>query len=843
MARRYNSLYIGSNFLTEEGRDIKHVGLIREFGNPNINKTADKPLKFKGIDLETNSKTAELRLFGTWDGNKYQKHTKNFMAVIFNLIYHAFWDKDETALVWWSKLDPFIIYKQFLLLYALEPEKQKQSLLRYGKIGGVWDRKQGKWKIKPVIEIEIKRGHKTFRFGIKNVIRSSINFYFYEVIGNMPKQLDNETYPLSQVWAFDVNPLYKYHLAKEMDARKDLFPYYSKVSEDAHLVDWERYETDADYRVNVVDRSNRYDARAVYDLAVLTCNNFHTAHGYHLRNLISAGSIARAAIVATIKNKYINEFGDTKEAANYLKNDIKAISLESYFDIWASVMPHDRLKDMFCLFYESYSGGYIEAFRYGLIKNGYFSDLASAYIKHISELYDLRDSTPTYGEGEPPHTDNSYCFIRGTITIPEGVNYIPITVKHIEHKSTNVRATGSYIGSYTLPERDFMVKQGATFKDETWYNIETTGEQSPIGFVAEDLTRLRYKLIEAMNSAEYLVKTETASLYGIMFEATNTYIENDSLDIVKDGYRGGEFLNPLYASYITANTRIQVAEANLLIEQNGGKPVLTMTDAVFVEGDTDTMPEHLIKHKKTLGWFETPVKFKQMACLGTGRYSYIDEKKGYVTTKNRGLNIKDIHSESGVDVGVYNWIEALKEAEKANSTEIVVKVRTLISVGVVATTNKMKSLDSNGKEIEIPISVSDLGLVMDTYRKVDIVTGGTKRIIHEIKDLKDITRGSVGTDSIHYGRYMQVGNEYIDQSLSTLRNEVMKKDVKTAKITDLANRSKASMKYAKKHKDDILKTERDKYQMIKDLGYKREIAKKWCKRSYERIQNELLGGN
>ena len=845
MARRYNELYLGNDFLNIQGREIKHVGLMREFGNANVNKVSDDPLKLITMDLETNHLTAELKLLGTWDGEIYIPHdyrNSNFLVTLFTLVERVFWTKGNNALGYWNKLDPFILYKQFLILF--KEERQQYSMKRYGKISGEWDKVEGVWTQRPVCQVTINRGHRTFKFGIKNVIRSSVQFFYYEVIGGKCKQLNNEKYIINTLWAYDIAPLYKFGLAKEMDNRKELFPYYSKVDESAHLVDWERYETDDNYRNNIVLLSNKYDAMAVYDLGTLLINDFKKAFHYYPRQLISSGAIARASIVATLQWKYSKKYTDAKDVKKAVKDDVKAIGLINFYDFWHLQMQDDvALKDMFCLFYEAYSGGYIEAIRYGLIKSGYYSDLASAYIKHLIELMDLRGSKVTHGVDAPPHIENSYCFVRGTVDIPLHIQYHPITVKHVTNKETNVRAVGTYKGSYTINERDYLIELGATFHDEVWYNIETKGIQSPLGKVAEDLTNLRYDALDRGDSAEYVLKTAAASLYGITYEATNTFAETKQLEIIKNGYRGGEFLNPLFATWTTAETRLQISRATNNIDNNGGKPVLLMTDCVFWEGGADALDKKFIRDKKTLGFFETPVAFSEMACLGTGRYSYTDAKKGYVTTKNRGLNVFDFHRPEGIELGVYNWINALKLAEASNSLKIKVKVRMLISVGMILHSIHDK-YDDEGVLIKKHYTVNDLGKVVNEDREVDLVTGLTKRILSSpIEDVKSITRGSISTESIYYGIGMKGDGKLVDQTLPILREEVQKLDVKTAKKRDLANRTKASLKYNEAHKDSILTIERQKYKMLKDLGFNRNDCKKWCKRSYVRINDELLGGN
>lgn len=844
MGRRYNELYIGDEFLSTEGREIKHVGLLKEFGNTNVNKVTDTPIELTGTDIETNPDTAEMKLLGTWDGKKYRKnYGVNFVSALFNIIDELFWKgntkpKHAQALAYWNKLDPFVLFKQFALMF--EEDYQEYSMKRYGKISGEWLKKEGKWRVRPVVEVTVRRGLKTFKFGIKNVIRSSIQFHYYEIINGMPKQFDNGSYPLNTIWAYDIAPLYKNRLAVEMENRKHLFPYYSKIDESAHLVDWKRYERDIDYRHNIVDLSNEYDARAVYDLGTLIINDFYKTFHYYPRNLISAGSLARASITASFKHKYAQLYEDENVVNAHVDQDLKSIALINSYDTWHKQIGDEPLKDMFCLFYEAYSGGYIEAIRYGMIKSGYYSDIASAYIKYITMLLDLRESVVTYGEGTPPVLPDSYCFVRGNVKIPLGINYMPITVKHTTNKDTNIRATGVYRASYTVNEREYMIAQGAEFTDETWYNVQTKGVLSPLAKVATDLTALRYIQKANNDSAEFLTKTVTASIYGISFEATHTFYETDDLEILRGGYRGGEFLNPLYASWITAETRIQMSKATQCVDDNGGAPALMMTDCIFWEGEKDALDPEFIRLKKTLGYFEEPKQFTSMASLGTGRYSYVDAEKGTVTTKNRGLNVFDFHNPDGIDVDNFNWIEALKLAESMDTLEIKVQVRILVSVGMVLH-EKNDKYDDDGNFIRKAYTVKDIGRVVTETRKVDLLTGLTKRILTSPKNIKQLSQGTIETESIYLG-YGMDGGDLIDQTLPQLRTEVMKMSVKTAKKRDLSNRSKASYKYSKENKGKILKTERDKYKFLKDMGYSRDDAKKWCKRSYERIHNELMGG-
>jgi len=72
-----NDLYIGSEHMTQEGRNIKHPGLIVRYGNSTIRKISESPMDFVSLDIETDKDTGELKLLGRWDGNNYKKTYKS----------------------------------------------------------------------------------------------------------------------------------------------------------------------------------------------------------------------------------------------------------------------------------------------------------------------------------------------------------------------------------------------------------------------------------------------------------------------------------------------------------------------------------------------------------------------------------------------------------------------------------------------------------------------------------------------------------------------------------------------------------------------------------------------
>lgn len=917
MARRVNSLFIGKDYLTEEGRDIKHPGLLRVYATPNIEKITNDPVSLIGLDLETESTTGELRLLGFYDGKTYQHFYKqDFLEILF--MYVRMCRNNELNIAYWNRLDPFVLFKQFLIHCGSDSERM-EAMNRFGKVSGEYDKNLKEWKILPVIKVVMT--NEGYEFGIAQAIRSSIQFFY-----NRPGEEPN------RVWAYDIAALYEKSL--ETEALGEInpktgkreggrLPWYSKVDETSHIVDWARYETDKDYRVNIVLKSNELDARAVYELGYAIQEDFKNAFKAYPRTLISQGSLARSAIVANLMDHYVDIENET-ERKKRVMDDVTAIGILSHLDGIKDQLGEDGMKDFYCLLTEAYSGGYIEAIRYGYAENGWYADIASAYPGVIQHLYDLRGAKITQGIGTPPRIPNSYCFIRGIVQIPSHINYHPITVKHPIHTSTNIRPVGIYRASYTLDERDLVLELGGTFSDETWYNVETKGELSPLARVCVNFVELRKKFKKLKSSSQYMAKIAANSLYGILFEAVPTYNEQlveeeliikgtnwekpilarylkkidcsqiksdliyangansallarwhkkggqtpdsvmDELQsegiilqahtgadalmeidrrylhkveerttlekavIGQEGYRAGEFWNPLYASIITARTRVLMSRAANAIERNGGKPIIMMTDSILWQGRFEDMPSDLWRAEKTLGYYEKPAPVSRIVALGSGRYGFTDEE-GEKTTKKRGLNASELHAPDGMVLeDDLDWMDALKVLQATNQEKIEVSVRTLVSPGMILGNHKY--------------TWKDLGLVIEDKRMVDAIVGRTKRFMepNAVRNPKVLATSLVETHSLYLGRGMLIHEELddgiIDQTLPMLRRMTMAMEYDTRQ----GRRNKKVNEAMKRQYDTNKDTYHANYEMLRGLGYKREEAKKMCKWSKERLTS-LVG--
>ena len=829
--RRINELFGGIENLTLEGRSIKHPLLIQYYANLNVNKTRDDIIPLIGVDIETNHKTGEMKLLGLYEGDietyegNYRYYTDNHFNHLVSNIKYAI--KSRKNLAYWNSLDAFQILRLFIL-QDYSDAKKFDALERYGKVSGEYDKKNNKWEVRPVIAVDM--GH--FIVGIKQVIRDSIQFFIQSKSSNA----------VSTGWGYNVASLFLNGLEKEADANSGgRFNWYSKVDEGAHLVDWNRFETDEHYRKEIVLKSNELDAKAALALGYEIQKDFKEAFRAFPVSLISQGSHARSAIVAQITNdlkdkKYSKEVIQAKKLRM-----LNSIPIVNHLDSWLEKYPEEVVKNLNIMFTETYSGGYIDAIRFGTAKEGWFADIASAYPAVIKELYDLTDSTLEYGSGEPPSIPNSYIFIRGTVDIPLGVDYHPITIKHFEYKDTNIRPTGIFKATYTKDERDFVKSIGGKFTNEEWTAVITKGEKSVLADVTMKLINLRTKLLKEGKLAEGGVKRTVNSIYGIEFEAVNIHEDIEGTP-TRVGYRAGEFWQPLYATIITSRTRIIMASACHEIAKVGGKPILLMTDSITWEGNKSDLPVDLkfswgasgIKKVKTLGYFEEPDEIKDIICFGSGRYGFKTFNKKtntwYYTNKKRGLNIIDIEDPEGVVVdSKFSWNNVMKLAHHNKTPTIKVKVRALITAPTVRVQHKK-------------YGIYDLGRIIEQTRDVDLV-GNTKRLYNpDIFDTEKLITGLVKTDSIHLGFDMYVKDGLVDGTLPLLREKTLQYKMVSKKIRKRIVTAKRQDRFYKENQSDIRKLRDLKYKLSRAGGHSSVEASKMRSWSVEKIKeaNEKL---
>jgi hypothetical protein len=188
----------------------------------------------------------------------------------------------------------------------------------------------------------------------------------------------------------------------------------------------------------------------------------------------------------------------------------------------------------------------------------------------------------------------------------------------------------------TKIEYDYLIKNDIEVIVKDYYAIEHIDGIFSYRNLVNYLFESRIKYSKTNISVSEMFKTIINSLYGITFELTDIYKENDD-DILWEGYRAGDFFNPIIASYITAFTRTYISEVSYNIIQNGGEVYLNMTDSIIFNGEITL---DVFSKEKTLGKFEIPTEINDVIILGAGRYEYKEEFTDKYVIKNRGFSVE-----------------------------------------------------------------------------------------------------------------------------------------------------------------------------------------------------------
>jgi len=815
IARDTNDLYIGYENFELERADAKHPATISYYNALNINKTREKPIKLVGIDLETNYRNADLKLLGVYDGKKYNYYITNFISNLFTIVKNA--NKEKISIAYWNKLDPYILFKQFLLRKS--EEEQIKAITKFGKVGGEFDYKEKEWKIPPIISFKLLG----YEFGIKNIIRSSVQFYY----------ISERSRILNTVWAYDIATLYEGGIEKsclgELDPITNTYPkarlhYYKKGSEELHKINWKRFDTDDEFRKEVLN-SNYLDARAVRDLGNIVQKDFYKSFSCYPTSLLSAGSLTRSGIVASIINHYKPFYDDKELLMNKVLEELKSIPIKKHYDKWIEKYDIEKVNDLMCMSSEAYSGGYIETNIFGFSPIAYTADIASAYPAVTKNLFDLRNSKLSFGIGEPPKIKNSYCFIRGTVITPKNLNFNPITIKHPFSNIINIRGVGEYKATYLLETRDILSKWGVKFRDEEYINIETEGKLSPLALATNQFLDIRKYLLSIGDPAEQLPKKNANSVYGITCEATDNYELIEGV-VTRIGFRAGEFYNSIYASIITAFTRNFIVDTALEIESKGGRVHMIMTDALFWTGGISLIPDNTWKEVKTVGYFEKPKEIHNFMCLGTGRYEYYNkDKKGTYSRyygKSRGFSMKDLSSEEGIVLDNFNWRKLVFKAMKEEKEIININARILVSPQLFLMNKKYK--------------IADIGLITTETREIDIMAGRSKRLIDLRGNwLEKLYNGTIETRPIQIFRGLGGNYDIPNYTLEGFRNLIHSKKYISREDKNKMKKKTRNQRYYEGHKEIIGESRTKKYALLRKYGFDRDTAINYQNKAWKEV--------
>jgi len=608
----------------------------------------DKTYDFNSIDIETVDN--ELFIFGYVMDGKYCYSENNFYEVFHELLLESIRSKKD--ILTWSRYDNTHILK--MLLSKLNNENEIYKILhRVGKVSPIFCYK-----------------YKNFDIILEKIIKDSFIFKISDG-RNKPKRIT----------IYNLKNLYQGGLEKV--AKNYGLDYYSKLGEEYHIIDKKRYFSDIEYKKMVL-LSNELDNKVIIDIAKIMLENFKKFTGVYPKTIFTNGSIARSYLLA------------------YKEIKVKDLQYKSIFK------KSKYFNELLDYSMRAYHGGKIESYVLGYIKKAKISDETSAYPYALSQLPKLTNKV--HYSKEPKFLNNFYyAFIKCDIIINNEKFIHPIIVKN-PINNANISPYG-YIENVIITkfEYDYLIKNGIEVIIKDFYGVEHIDGVFPYRNLVYYLFENRIKYSKTNMSVSEMFKTIINSLYGITFELTDIFKEQEG-EILWEGYRAGDFFNPVIASYITAFTRTYISEVSYNIIQNGGEVYLNMTDSIIFNGKITL---DIFSKDKTLGKFEMPTEISDIIILGAGRYEYKDEFTNKYVIKNRGFSV------SRKDKSFYSDFDL--------TDKFTIKTREFVS-SFKATTNKFR--------------FHDMGHLLDSDYVINPFNLGGKRVVenYNVNLKKDYTR-------------------------------------------------------------------------------------------------------
>lgn len=268
--------------------------------------------------------------------------------------------------------------------------------------------------------------------------------------------------------------------------------------------------------------------------------------------------------------------------------------------------------------FESYEGGKFEILARGKF-TGFEYDISSAYPKEIAGLVDIRNARIVYSKKYVP--DAVYGFLRVRIHLKNPGVRLPCGVLH----KIRTYPMGDYFITITKQEYDYITKELSVpveILDAAW--IVVSRVRYPYDNIINELYAFKteWKKKDRLRSNNY--KIIMNGFYGKMAQC---------IEDIEGNYRAGQGWNPIYASVITANTRIAVTRLQNLL----GKEALAVhTDSVITRV---RIPDSFIG--KNMGDFEL-VEEGQGVIVACGIYQINDQSalKGIIRDKEDKLSRK-----------------------------------------------------------------------------------------------------------------------------------------------------------------------------------------------------------
>ena len=282
--------------------------------------------------------------------------------------------------------------------------------------------------------------------------------------------------------------------------------------------------------------------------------------------------------------------------------------------------------------FNAYHGGRFEILKRGFFEYATLIDINSAYPYHITNLMDF--TGVEWHRVTECDKNTSYGFYMCKMFIPY-MNFAPYAFNLPNSKI--VYPVGEHITFLTIEEVR-AYENLSSIEVIEGYECYIDNPSYPFRDAIKKL--YEWKLKTPKKDFRYdLVKKIMNSLYGVFYEKTK-----------RNGkYRVGQFFNPIYASIITANTRIQLFKEAL---KYGEKVIGFATDSILIEG------KHDINSTKELGGWSIDGEGEAVV-LRSGVYQIEDK------VKSRGLSRNtNILTPEGKFKNIFEYIKGVSDRTK-----------------------------------------------------------------------------------------------------------------------------------------------------------------------------------
>ena len=352
----------------------------------------------------------------------------------------------------------------------------------------------------------------------------------------------------------------------------------------------------------------------------------------------------------------------------------------SYYSLLSNL---DNWKDAVKIIENSYFGGIFYLHSLGKVSNLYEYDINSAYPYAITQLYSLKDAEIRYTD---KYEDAEYSFFHVKI---RNMSNLPIHYRTGKSDITYIKSNDYVENYFTGIELQYFQKfhsQDIQFKVLKGVVIKTKKKLEFPDY--KELYRKRNEIKQEMKEKKEIEKisgVKLGSLEDDMAQWSYKTILNASYGCFaerKNGYTA--FTNLIYASYITAITRLKIYQIIDKIGWNHIKAV--MTDAVL----TDIEISDKEFNSNELGSFKLEGHFDVVWLYMNG--IYISKIGNKITLHNRGFpsltNSEELFNAKGTKLKIIRKMKVIKIKEGIIQHK-------KEDIGKFTTQNKILDLESN----------------------------------------------------------------------------------------------------------------------------------------------------